>query len=72
MSTYPSLKIKVLCLEGANLCEIEKLYDRSISAKPNVVTFGVNYDGVFTREAQSLCIDWLRSNILQSKGARTI
>jgi len=34
------------------LCEIERL-GRSISAKPNVVTFGVNYDGVFTREAQS-------------------
>ena len=34
------------------LCEIESL-GRSISAKPNVVTFGVNYDGVFTREAQS-------------------
>jgi len=34
------------------LCEIERL-ERSISAKPNVVTFGVNYDGVFTREAQS-------------------
>ena len=35
------------------LCEIERL-GRSISAKPNVVTFGVNYDGAFTREAQSL------------------
>ena len=34
------------------LCKIERL-ERSISAKPNVVTFGVNYDGVFTREAQS-------------------
>ena len=34
------------------LCETESL-GRSISAKPNVVTFGVNYDGVFTREAQS-------------------
>ena len=37
---------------AAMLCEIESL-GRSISAKPNVVTFGVNYDGVFTREAQS-------------------
>ena len=37
---------------AAMLCEIERL-ERSISAKPNVVTFGVNYDGVFTREAQS-------------------
>ena len=37
---------------AAMLCEIERL-GRSISAKPNVVTFGVNYDGVFTREAQS-------------------
>ena len=34
------------------LCEIESLC-RSISTKPNVVTFGVKYDGVFTREAQS-------------------
>ena len=37
---------------AAMLCEIERL-GRSINAKPNVVTFGVNYDGVFTREAQS-------------------
>ena len=37
---------------AAMLCEIASL-GRSISAKPNVVTFGVNYDGVFTREAQS-------------------
>ena len=37
---------------AANLCEIERL-GRSISAKPNVITFGVNYDGVLTREAQS-------------------
>ena len=36
---------------AAMLCEIERL-GRSISAKPNVVTLGVNYDGVFTREAQ--------------------
>ena len=37
---------------AAMLCEIERL-GRSISAKPNVITFGVNYDGVLTREAQS-------------------
>ena len=34
------------------LCDIEKLC-RTINTKPNVVTFGVNYDGVFTQEALS-------------------
>ena len=34
--------------KAAMLCEIKRL-----CSKPNVVTFGINYDGVFTREAQS-------------------
>jgi hypothetical protein len=38
--------------KAAMLCEIERLC-RPISTKPNVVTFGVNYDAVFTMEAQS-------------------
>ena len=33
---------------AAVLCDIERL-ERSISAKPNVVTFGVNYDDVLPK-----------------------
>ena len=39
--------------KAAMLCEIERLC-RPISTKPNVVTFGVNYDRVFTGEALNI------------------
>ena len=35
---------------AAMLCDIEKIC-QTMNTKSNVVTFGLNYDGVFTREA---------------------